>query len=144
MSSERKIDPFIVIILIISVIALVMLLIGPFAGFYLGGYGNRYSCLGCEYWTPVDLTMQILLIFLLIFQMLISLNELLPKRIVAKDFIKLGFIFALLTWIVALIGLIAFGIAYWDSEWWPELGFYGTIVGGVLNMILFILKIKNK
>jgi uncharacterized BrkB/YihY/UPF0761 family membrane protein len=144
MASERKIDLVVLMIFILSLTALLMLFIGPFAGSYLEGYGRRYSCLSCEYSSPVDLTMQILIIFLLIFQALISLNELLPKRIVAKDFMKFGCIFALLTWIVALVGLEAFGIAYWDSAWWAELGFYGTAMGGTFNTILFIFKIKNK
>ena len=58
MSEQRNIDPFSLMILVLSVIAIITEIIGPFAGFYLGGYGNRYSCLDCGYSTGVDLALQ--------------------------------------------------------------------------------------
>ena len=54
MSEERNIDPFSLLILVLSIIAIVTEIIGPFASFYYSGYGNRHSCLNCEYSTPVD------------------------------------------------------------------------------------------
>lgn len=148
MSAERKIDIFSALILTLSIIALIMVIIGPFAGFYHFGYGyNYYSCLYCEYWTTVDLIAQIFIIILLILQFLIALNELIPKKIISKDLTMIGLIMASLTWTLALIGLGSFGIVYGlfnDFEWWPELGFYGSLVGGILCMIFFILKFKYK
>jgi hypothetical protein len=144
MSSERNIDFFSGLILILSIIALVTLLIGPFAGFYLGAGNYRYSCLNCEYWTIGDLISQILIIALLILQIIIALNELLPNKFISRDLTNIGLSFALLTFFFSLIGLISFGVAYSDYEWWPELGFYGTVVGGLLNTILFYLKKRNK
>ena len=144
MSSERNIDFFSGLILILSIIALVLLLIGPFAGFYYTGYGNRYSCLGCEYYTDVDLTSQIIILILLILQIVISLNELLPNRFISKDMTMIGLILAILTFSFALIGLISFGVYYSEFDWWADLGFYGTLVGGLLNAILFFLKKRNQ
>ncbi|MFX1496595.1 MAG: hypothetical protein ACFFBH_03620 [Promethearchaeota archaeon] len=148
MSVERRIDIFSALISTLSIIALIMVIIGPFAGTFNFGYGYYYySCLYCENWTTIDLITQIFIIILLILQFLIALNELLPKKIISNDLTMIGIIMAGLTWTLALIGLASFGI-WWgfinDFEWWPELGFYGSLVGGILNMILFILKFKNK
>ena len=144
MSSERNIDFFSGLILILSIIALVLLLIGPFAGFYYTGYGNRYSCFSCEYYTDVDLISQIIILILLILQIVISLNELLPNRFISKDMTLIGLILAISTFSFALIGLISFGVYYSEFDWWADLGFYGTLVGGLLNAILFFLKKRNQ
>jgi hypothetical protein len=144
MSSERNIDLFSGFVLILSIIALIMLFIGPFAGFYLGGGNYRYSCLDCEYSTILDFISQIIIIALFILQIIIALNELLPSKFISKDMTRIGLYLAILTFVFALIGLSSFGIEYASYEWWPELGFWGAIVGGLLNSILFFLKQKNK
>ncbi|MEJ2251820.1 MAG: hypothetical protein P8Y70_10595 [Candidatus Lokiarchaeota archaeon] len=147
MSTERKINPFSVIILVIGIIGLIMVLIGPFAGFYLTGpyAGNRYSCLfGCEYWTTADLIAQIIIIIFLLLQIFFAVNDLLPNKIIDKNFDKLGLVSALIIILFAIIGIAAFGIYYSEFYWWAESGFYGGIVAGIINMILFFLKIKNK
>ncbi len=144
MSEERNIDPFSLMILILSIIAIITEIIGPFASFYYSGYGERYSCLDCEYSTLVDLILQYLILILFVIQIIIALNELLPNKFIPKDITKYGMHLAILTWIFAIIGLASFGITYGVYEWWPELGFYGTVVGGVLNTILFFLYQKNK
>jgi hypothetical protein len=144
MSDETKIDPFSLFILILSVIAIVMELIGPFAGFYLGGYGSRYSCLGCSYSTGVDLALQILVIILFVLQIVIALNELLPNKFLPFDIAKYGMYIAITCIVFTIIGLAAFGITYSWYDWWPELGFYGLVVGGILNTILFFLKQRIK
>jgi Na+-transporting NADH:ubiquinone oxidoreductase subunit NqrE len=144
MSEVRNIDPFSLIILILSIIAIITEIIGPFASFFYGSYGYRYSCLDCEYSTPVDLILQYLILILFVIQIIITLNELLPNKFIPKDVTKYGMHLAILTWIFAIIGLASFGITYSSFEWWPELGFYGTVVGGVLNTILFFLQQRNK
>ncbi len=144
MSEERNIDPFSLLILVLSIIAIITEIIGPFAGFYYSGYGSRFSCLDCEYSTSVDLILQYLILILFVIQIIIALNELLPNKFIPKDITKYGMHLAILTWIFAIIGLASFGITYGVYEWWPELGFYGTVVGGVLNTILFFLYQKNK
>jgi Na+-transporting NADH:ubiquinone oxidoreductase subunit NqrE len=144
MSEERNIDPFSLLILVLSIIAIITEIIGPFAGFYYSGYGNRFSCLYCEYYSFVDLILQYLILILFAIQIIIALNELLPNKFIPKDVTKYGMYLAILTWIFAIIGLASFGITYSSNEWWPELGFYGTVVGGVLNTILFFLYQKNK
>ena len=144
MSEERNIDPFSILILVLSVIAIVTELIGPFAGFYLGGGYYRWSCLDCGYSTPLDYALQIIIIILFVIQIVIALNELLPKPFIPMDVTKFGIYLALLSWVFAIIGLASFGIAYMAFEWWPELGFYGMVVGGVLNTILFFLQQRNK
>ena len=156
MSSERKIDFFSAIILILSFIALVMLLIGPFGGLDVPGYSwNGFSCLYCfGYSGVVDYLMQVLILILLILPILTSINNLLPNPFIPEDS-KLGFIttsmFGILSstliWVFAIIGLISFGvmagIVIW-TDWWMDIGFYGPIVAGIINMILYFLKYKNK
>ena len=145
MSEERNINPFFLFILILSVIAIVMELIGPFAGFYLGGYGSRYSCLlGCIYGTGVDITLQILVLLLFVVQSVIALNELLPNKFLPIDIAKYAMYIAITSIVFTVIGLAAFGIAYSWYDWWPETGFYGLVVGGILNTILFFLQQRNK
>lgn len=144
MSEERNIDPFSILILVLSVIAIVTELIGPFAGFYLGGSEYRYSCLDCGYYTTVDLILQYVIIILFVLQIVIALNELLPNKFIPIDITKFGIYLAILSWVFAIIGLASFGIAYMAFDWWPELGFYGMVVGGLLNTILFFLQQRNK
>jgi hypothetical protein len=90
-----------------------------------------------------DYTLQILGIVVLIIIIIIALNDLLPKRFITKDLTKFGFLLSIITIIFAIGGLSAFGIAYADYEWWPEMGFYAIIIGGILNTIFFYLKQKN-
>ncbi|MFX0056746.1 MAG: hypothetical protein ACFE85_10585 [Candidatus Hodarchaeota archaeon] len=144
MSSERNIDMFSGLVLILSVIALVMVIIGPFASSYIGGYTYYYSCLDCENSTILDYISQIFIIILLILQIIISLNNLLPNKFISKDTTKYGLILAGLTFIFTIIGLTSFGIAYIAYDWWPDIGFYGPIVAGLLNTILFYLKQRNQ
>lgn len=148
MSDERKIDFFSAIILILSFIALIMLLIGPFGGLDVQGYSwNGYSCLYCfGYFTVVDYIMQILILILLILQIITSISNLLPKPfipgVIATS--KFGILSSSLIWIFAIIGLISFGVTYDYTYWWVDIGFYGPVVAGIINMILYILKYKNK
>ncbi len=144
MSSERKIDPFAVIILVLSIIGIILVATQYFAGFYLGGGNYRYSCLDCGYATGVDLAAQVLILILLIVQIVIALNDLLPNRFIEKNLDQIGIILGGLTILFTIIGLGAFGIAYSEYEWWPETGFYGAIIAGILNFILFFLKYKNR
>ena len=144
MSSEKTIDPFAVLILVLSILGIVLLAPFEFAAFYLGAGNYRYSCLTCEYATPVDLAAQIFIIVLLIIQIIISLNELLPNRFIEKDLDKIGMVLAGLTFLFAIIGIASFGAAYSAYDWWPELGFYSSIVAGILNVLLFFLKDRNK
>jgi hypothetical protein len=153
MSEERKFDFFSAIVLILSFIALVMLLIGPFGGVYLSGYSwNGYSCLFCfGYSTILDYIMQVLILILLILQILMAINNLLPKPFIPEDsptgFLStsiFGIISSSLIWGFAIIGLISFGVTYDYTYWWMDIGFYGPVVAGLINMILYILKYLNK
>ena len=143
MSSERKIDPFAVIILVLSIIGIILVATQYFASVYYMGY-YRHSCLDCEYATAGDLAAQVLILILLIVQIVIALNDLLPNRFIEKNLDQIGIILGGLTILFTIIGLGAFGIAYSEYEWWPETGFYGAIIAGILNFILFFLKYKNR
>ncbi|MFX0178578.1 MAG: hypothetical protein ACFE78_00210 [Candidatus Hodarchaeota archaeon] len=143
MSERRDVDIFSVLILVISIIAIVLVIIGPFAGFYYWGYGNRYSCLYCDYWTAGDLIAQIFILILFMIQMVIALNDLVPKKFISFDLTKYNIYIAITTFALAIIGLISFGVIHIGDEWWADLGFYGSVVGGILNSILFFLKQKN-
>jgi hypothetical protein len=144
MSSERNIDIFSGLVLILSVIGLVMVIIGPFAYAWIGGSTYYYSCLDCENSTILDYVSQIFIIILFILQIIIAINNLLPNKFISKDTTKFGLIFAGLTFIFTIIGLISFSIGYIAYDWWPDIGFYGPIVAGLLNTILFFLKWKNQ
>ena len=144
MSNERNIDPLSALILILSIVGILMLTIGDFGNFYYPGYGYRYSCLSCEYSTIGDLIAQIFILILLIIQVVIALNDLLPQRFVSMDLTKYGIIIAALTLVFAIIGGVFFAIAYEEYEWAFGIGFYGGAVGGILNLILFYLKQKNQ
>ena len=144
MSSEKNIDPFAVIILVLSVIGLILLAALDFAAFDLNGSGTRWSCLSCEYSTTVDLIAQVIIIILLVLQIVIALNELIPKRLIELDLNLIGMILAGLTITFVIIGIGSFGIYYMEYYWWPETGFYGAIIAGILNLVLFFLKYKNR
>ena len=145
MSDERKVDPFAALVLVLSVVGIILIATQYFAGFYVSGY-YRYSCLDCEYYTDGDLAAQIMMIVLLIIQIVVVLNELLPKRFVDKDLTIVGLGLAALTILFAIIGIASFGAEYDSvvSNWWPETGFYGGIIAGIINLILFALKYKNR
>jgi hypothetical protein len=152
MSEQRKIDFFSAIVLILSFIALVMLLIGPFGSLYTGYSWNGNSCLYCfGYSTVVDYIMQVLILILLILQIAMAINNLLPKSFIPEDspaaFLRtsmFGIISSILIWSFAIIGLISFGVTYDYTDWWMDIGFYGPVVAGIINMILYILKHLNK
>jgi len=144
MSSETKVDPFAALILVLSIIGIILIAAFSFAGFDLPSYGSRYSCLDCEYTTDGDLAAQVVMLILLISQVVVVLNDLVPKRFIKIDLNKLGIILAFFTIIFAIIRLAAFGGEYSEYEWWPETGFYGGIIAGLLNTILFFLKSRNR
>ncbi len=144
MSSERKVDPFAALILVISIIGIILMAAFTFAGFDIGGGNFRYSCFDCEYATAADIGAQIVVLILLIIQIVIAFNDLLPKRFLEKDLDKIGMILAVLTIVFVLIGLGAFGITYSEYYWWPETGFYGGIIAGLINAVMFFLKDRNK
>lgn len=144
MSSERNIDPFAVIILVASLVGIILLAVFDFAALDLGGGTIRYSCLTCEYASGGDLVAQVFVLILLIIQIVIVLNDLLPKKFIEKDLDKYGMLLSVLTIVFVVIGIGAFGITYSNFEWWPETGFYGVIIAGLLNSILFFLKFKNR
>lgn len=145
MSSENKIDPFAVLILVLSIIGIILIAPFDFAAFYHTGVGeNRWSCLTCEYATTGDLIAQIFMIILFIIQAIVALNDLVPNRFINMDLAKYGMGLAALTMLFAIIGIASFGAAYSEYEWWPEIGFYSGIVGGLLNTVLFYLKFRNQ
>ena len=143
MSTQKNIDPFSTLILFISILAIILEIIGPFAGFYLGSGYYRYSCFDCEYSTVGDYILQILSLIIFIIQFIIVLNDLMPTKFIKRNLIKYGILLSIITIVFAIAGLASFGIAYSAYEWWPELGFYAIIIGGLLNTIFFYLKQKN-
>jgi len=144
MSTEKKIDPFAALILVISLIAIIVMSFAYFMGLYYPGYGNRYSCLSCGYTTAGDLAAQIFVILLFIIQIIIALNDLLPNPFIKKDIGLLGLVLAVLTILIVIVGAAIFIVTYLDYDTWPETGFYFGLIAGIINAILFFLKYKNK
>ena len=146
LSESRNVDPFAALILVMSIIGIILIAVTDFAGFYWTGYspGYRYSCLGCEYSTGGDLASQIIILILLIIQIIVALNDLVPNKFIEKELERYGFLLAVTTIIISIIGIASFGYVYSLYEWWPDAGFYGGLIVGILNTILFFLKYKNK
>ena len=144
MSSERKIDPFAALVLVFSIIAIILMATQYFASFFLTGYSARHSCLDCDYATAGDLAAQIITIILLVIQIVIALNDLVPNRFIQKDLETAGLLMAILTIILVVGGYLSFMITYFEYDSWPEGGFYAGIIAGIVNTIMFFLKYKNK
>ncbi|MFX0081762.1 MAG: hypothetical protein ACFE94_08420 [Candidatus Hodarchaeota archaeon] len=144
MSSERKVDPFAALILVLSIIGIIFIAALDFAALDYNGGGTRWSCLSCEYATAGDLAAQVLMLILLIIQVVVVLNDLVPNRFIKMDLDKIGMGLAFLTFLLAIIGISSFGAEYSEFEWWPLESFYGSIIAGLLNTILFFLKDRNK
>ncbi len=135
-------------ILGLSLIGFLVVLFGKFAGFWLTGdyTGERYSCLFCEYGTFIDIVSIILILILLsiVGQVIVVLNEILPKPLIKFNLSLLGLLLAIGTIIFSIVGLVGFGFVYSDYEWWPEAGFYAGIITGVFNGFLFAVKFISK
>lgn len=115
MSNERKIDPFAVIILVASIVGIILVATQYFASLWSGAY--YHSCLDCAYATAGDLAAQIIILILLIVQIIVALNDLLPKRFIQRDLTIYGMGLAGLTILMVIIGLASFGIVYEAFEW---------------------------
>lgn len=139
-----RLDPYSVIIFVLSLIGLVLVASTNFAGFWLENYytGSRYSCLTCEYSTEVDRAAIILVILLLLGQIAISLNDLLPNKFLAENISRLGIFFAASTLLLTIIGGVAFSVSYSEYDSWLETGFYAGALAGLINSVLFFLKGK--
>ncbi|QEE15448.1 hypothetical protein DSAG12_01273 [Promethearchaeum syntrophicum] len=133
-------------ILGISFIGFLVVLFSKFAGFWLTGYytGERYSCLFCEYGTFIDIASIVIILLSILGQIIVVLNEILPKQLIKIDLSLVGLLFAIGTIIFSIVGLVGFGIVYSDYEWWPEAGFYASIITGVFNGLLFAVKFVSK
>ncbi|MFX1490023.1 MAG: hypothetical protein ACFFBI_12790 [Promethearchaeota archaeon] len=151
MARDLKVDPFAIVILIISFIGFILLVATPFAGLYYndGFYsGYRYSCFSCGYNVGGDVAMQAIVLILFIVQMVIAINELLPKKFINFGKMNIiGMALAGATILFTIIGLAIFGGVYefnsYVENWWPEAGFYGGVIGGIVNLVMFILKFKE-
>jgi hypothetical protein len=135
------------IIVVISIVGMILLLATDFAGFYLTGYysGYRYSCLSCEYNTGVDTAAIIIGVVLLVLQLLLAANAVLPTTFLKKlPGMKIIPILGLLIIVMMMMGGISFGISYDDFVWWFEVGFYGGLIAGILNTILAVLGFRIK
>ena len=96
------------------------------------------------FFTFVDIASIVLILLLIIGQIFVVLNEILPKQLINNDLTLLGLLFAIGTIIFTVIGLIGFGVAYSEYEWWPEAGFYAGIITGLINGFLFTVKFYKK
>lgn len=143
-SSFGKLDPYSVIIFVLSLIGLVLVASTNFAGFWLENYytGSRYSCLTCEYSTEVDRAAIVLNILLLLGQIAISLNDLMPSKFLPENISRLGIFLAASTLLLTIIGGAAFSISYSEYDSWFETGFYAGALAGLINSVLFLLKGK--
>ena len=76
--------------------------------------------------------------------MIVALNDLLPKRFIDIELSLVGMLLALVVIVAIVGGMLTFIAYYADYEAWPETGFYTGIIGGIVNIILFYLKYRNK
>ncbi|MFX1304940.1 MAG: hypothetical protein ACFE9X_16415 [Promethearchaeota archaeon] len=143
MSEKRTPDIFAAVILVASIVGIILVATQWFASLWSGAY-YYHSCLDCAYATGGDLAAQIIILILLIVQIIVALNDLLPKRFIQRDLFIYGMGLAGLTVLMTIIGLISFGVVYEAFEWWPDTGFYGAIIVGIINTVLFYLKYRNR
>ncbi len=126
---------------------MILLFTTDFAGFWFY-LGNRYSCLaGCEYntYSGVDTVAMIIGAVLLILQLFIAINAILPTPFLKNlPGMKLIMLLGVVTIIMMIVGIVAFGVEYSVVEWWPETAFYGGLIAGVLNTILAVLSSRKK
>ncbi len=140
---------FAILIAVLSLVGMILLFATDFAAFWTYS-GPRYSCLaGCEYGAPsgVDTAGIIIGAVLLILQLILALNAMLPTPFLKKlPGMKLIPLLGIVTIAMMVMGIAAFG-GYWsefDVEWWPEAAFYGGLIAGVLNTLLAVLSSRMK
>ncbi len=146
MSENRKLM-FFMGAFITSIIGGILLLVTPFGEFdasnyYLGVY--IYGGIGA-FSGVYGISILISAILLLYCSVMAVLVMRFPERIPDEKYIKLGFLFSLTSFILSIIGGIAFAaILTWeDAWWWFDAGFYGGIIGGLLTTIFYYFGIKE-
>ncbi len=133
--------------LITSVIGAALLLFGDFAGWYWGSYYAGYEETG---WLDISfdnlLVAPILLVAvaLLIFCAYVSYLGLMDN--LEDSFSRFG-IFAAIGAIGIQLGVfIIFALIniIEDNAWWPDVGFYGGVIGGALTLTFLYLSNQQK
>ena len=138
---------FFILIVVFSLIGIILLLSTEFGGFHGSPYPPYYyySCLGCDYSVGADTAAIIIGAILLIFQLIIAVNAVLPAPFLKKlSGMKIIPILGIATIAMMIMGGAAFGSYYDYYEWWLEAGFYGGLVAGMLNTILSVLALRIK
>ena len=145
--SENQASTYFVGALITSAIGWILLLATDFGGFngsnyYLGVYmWGGIGAFSGVYGVPILLTA-----FLLLYCTVISILILrFPERIPDKKYVRFGLYFAVISFVLSIIGGIIFA-AVAESEdwwWWFDAGFYAGAIGGLLTSILFYLGEKS-
>lgn len=132
-----------ILILLLSVVGIVLIAVGPFGVLYIPGYGLRYSCLGCEYYTYTDLAAQVIMIILLSIVSLVAINELLPNKLFDLGMInRIGALLGVCTAAFAILGGAAFSFWWIDYAAWYDVGYYGGLSAGLCDALLFVIREK--
>jgi len=124
-------------ILIISGIGMILVLFTDFGGVYYYGYVQVWYYINILSF-PYNIAL-FLVVFFFLFTLLHSILYFMkhPKAFEKKMF-QLGLIFSFITLLMAIIGLIALMIeGLIADDWWVDTSFYSTLIGGLLNFLLY-------
>jgi hypothetical protein len=129
--------------LIFSVVGAILLFATPFAGFngsnyYLGVYiwgGIGANTTG---YGAIFILMGVMLLVCFIIA-LVALWD--ADKIPFERYRELCFLLTFAVFIMSIIGLIAFGVEMdnMDYWWWPDAGFYGGAIGGLISALFFFM-----
>ncbi|MBY9005370.1 MAG: hypothetical protein KGD63_01295 [Candidatus Lokiarchaeota archaeon] len=126
--------------LIVSLIGAILILVTEFAGYWTSGEWG---------WIGVDSAAAAILVPLAIFLFYSTIINLIlitkPDRIPNKNLIKYAKLLCFVTFLLFLIGGIAYAIIIELEEvesWWFGAGFYGGIIGSLLSFLFMYIAEK--
>ena len=143
MSEEKNIQIFFVGALITSVIGAAMLFFGDFGGYYENSY-YYYVHPEAQYAGAAPFFIILMGIALLV-TAVFSLWGLKDPSAIAENQIKLVLIISIVVCVIS--ALLAVILSIWfetfATEWWLDVSFYGSLIGGILTALFFKLAQDN-
>lgn len=139
-TQEVPISVFYIGLLIVNLIAGILILATDFGGFYyytgtlrIWEYVNLLN--------PIGAPIIIVVVICFFYSVFFALMKLLKKEeYIPKNGFNIGYYLSFAALILVVLGTIAVVIIGLDAtEWWFDAGFYGGIIGGLLNFILYLL-----
>ena len=132
-------------ILISSIIGFLSLAFLELGGFSLSEYSGFNSiCLLCASTSPAFRGIIFIAVLALFVQVLIGISYFIPQKFLPSILANRGIILASITLGFTLLGGFAIATVYDIFTWWLGVGFYGGLIAGITNVILFYIKRRKK